>query len=48
MNFKVRYEPKPSLLHERLRRKQQQSKFEILQVSKGLFVVSVMIYVFAM
>jgi len=44
----VKYEPKPSLLCERLRRKQQQSKFEILQVSNGSCAVSVMIYVFPM
>jgi hypothetical protein len=45
---KVKYEPKPSLLRERPRRKQQQSTFEILQVSEGSCAVSVMIYVFAM
>ena len=45
---KVKYKPKPSLLHERLRRKQRQSKFEIIQVSEGSCAVSVMIYVFAM
>jgi len=51
MNYeflKVKYEPKPSLLRERLRKKQQQSKFEIVQVSKVSCALSVMIYVFAM
>jgi hypothetical protein len=45
---KIKYEPKPSLLLESLRRKQQQSKCEILQFSEGSCAVSVMIYVFAM
>jgi len=45
---KVKYEPKPVLLRERLQRKLQQWKSEILQVSEGSCVVSVMIYVVAM
>ena len=40
---KVKYDPKPVLLDERLSRKQQQWKLEIFQVSEGSCVVSVMI-----
>ena len=42
---KVKYEPKLVLPPGRLRRKQQQWKFDILQVSEESFTVSVGMYV---